>query len=69
LEGARALGLESETGSLETGKWGDVAAILPLDRYLDSNTDPIEQVLASAPGDTLLTILGGRLAYRRDPPA
>jgi 5-methylthioadenosine/S-adenosylhomocysteine deaminase len=69
MGGARALGLEAEIGSLRPGKWGDVAAILPLDRHQDTAADPIEQVLASTPGDTFVTVLGGRLVYRRDPRA
>jgi 5-methylthioadenosine/S-adenosylhomocysteine deaminase len=69
LEGARALGLGSETGSLKPGKWGDVTAVAPRTRVLGPDSDPIEQALASAPGDTIVTVLGGRLVYRKAPRA
>jgi 5-methylthioadenosine/S-adenosylhomocysteine deaminase len=62
LAGAKALGLEAETGSLQVGKWGDCAVIRT--RAGGSALSPAEQVLASAPGDVLLTCAGGREAYR-----
>ena len=62
LAGAKALGLDSETGSLQVGKWGDCAVIrAPAGRR---QLPPAEQVLASAPGDVMLTCVGGRDAYR-----
>ncbi len=64
LDAARAIGLESEVGSLEPGKWGDAAAI-----GVDATTDPVEAVLASAPGDVLATWIGGRKVHERDPAA
>jgi 5-methylthioadenosine/S-adenosylhomocysteine deaminase len=64
LDAARAIGLESEVGSLEPGKWGDAAAI-----RVDVTTDPVEAVLASAPGDVLATWIGGRKVHERDPAA
>jgi 5-methylthioadenosine/S-adenosylhomocysteine deaminase len=66
LDGARALGLETEIGSLTPGKWADLAAIRPRTGPPGLDTDPLERVLASAPGDTLLTVLGGRTVYRRE---
>jgi 5-methylthioadenosine/S-adenosylhomocysteine deaminase len=60
LEGARALGLESETGSLQTGKWADCTVI----RTHPGSAPPVEQVLVSAPEDVLLTYVGGREVYR-----
>ena len=61
LGGARALGLESETGSLEPGKWGDCAVIrVPLAR----GGDPAEAVLATGRSDVLRTFLGGKEVYR-----
>lgn len=61
LGGARALGLEQETGSLRVGKWGDCAVIRMDEAFSRS---PAEEVLASAPGDVLLTCLAGRDVYR-----
>ncbi len=69
LDGARAIGLGSEIGGLSPGKWGDVAVIAPRNRSLNPDADPIEEVLAAAPGDTFVTVLGGRLVYQREPRA
>lgn len=62
VEAARALGLEGELGSLEVGKWGDLAAIaLPQ----GTGAGQLEEaVLGSGPGDVRLTILGGRTVFR-----
>jgi cytosine/adenosine deaminase-related metal-dependent hydrolase len=63
LGGARALRLEAEIGSLEPGKWGDCAVILP-----QSLADgPAEQVLESRRDDVVATFLGGRDVYRAEP--
>ena len=66
LEGARALGLEKETGSLTPGKWGDCVAVRlgtgPAGRA------PAEQVLASGPRDVLATFVGGRNVHRTSRP-
>jgi cytosine/adenosine deaminase-related metal-dependent hydrolase len=59
LDGARALGIDSETGSLRSGKWADLTAIRPRGRGT-----PSERILASSPGDVLLTYVGGREVYR-----
>lgn len=59
LHGARALGIDSETGSLRIGKWADVTVIRP--RGWGS---PAERVLASSPEDVLLTYVGGSEMYR-----
>ena len=40
INGAKALGIEQETGSLETGKWADLTAVA-LDRF---NTSPLYDV-------------------------
>jgi 5-methylthioadenosine/S-adenosylhomocysteine deaminase len=62
LDGARALGLDHDVGSLRVGKWGDCAVIrLAGD---GSRSSPAERVLASSPRDILLTCLGGRDVYR-----
>ncbi|HET6777422.1 MAG TPA: amidohydrolase family protein [Gemmatimonadales bacterium] len=62
LNGARALGLETETGSLRVGKWADCVVIrLPGAR---PDADPAEHVLASSSADVMLTCVGGRDVYR-----
>lgn len=62
LGGARAIGLDSETGSLRAGKWGDCTVIrLPASGTAAS---PAERVLASSPGDVLVTYLGGKEVHR-----
>jgi cytosine/adenosine deaminase-related metal-dependent hydrolase len=60
LGGARALGLDRETGSLTPGKWGDCAII----RVAEGNGDPAEMVLHSSAHDVLGTYVGGREVYR-----
>ena len=62
LSGARAIGLDSETGSLRFGKWGDCTVIQAKDAYGDRS--PAERVLSSSPADVLLTCVGGREVYR-----
>jgi 5-methylthioadenosine/S-adenosylhomocysteine deaminase len=59
IEGARALHLDGEIGSLEVGKWGDVAAI-----PLSAGGSPEAAVLASSPGSVKITLLGGRVVHR-----
>lgn len=59
LGGARALGIDSETGSLRSGKWADFTVI----RARGGGT-PVEGVLASSRNDVLLTYVGGREVYR-----
>jgi cytosine/adenosine deaminase-related metal-dependent hydrolase len=62
LEGARALGLEREIGSLTEGKWGDVIAVrLGGNRTMAA---PATAVLHAAPPDVVLTVLGGRVVHR-----
>ena len=62
LSGARALGLETETGSLRTGKWADCVVIrLPAAGF---DADPVEHVIASSSADVMLTCVGGRDVYR-----
>lgn len=61
MGGARALGLDSHTGSLLPGKWGDCIVV----RTSASNGGtPAEQVLASGPQDVLRTYVGGKEVYR-----
>lgn len=63
LEGARALGMEDEVGSLTPGKWGDCVAVRPPS---PASGGPAEQVLQSGRHDVVATFLGGRDVYRAD---
>jgi cytosine/adenosine deaminase-related metal-dependent hydrolase len=66
LEGARALGLDRETGSLRMGKWGDCVVVRLQEGA--AGLSPEEQALASGPPDVLATYVGGRDVYRADRP-
>jgi 5-methylthioadenosine/S-adenosylhomocysteine deaminase len=61
LGGARALGLDAETGSLRKGKWADCAVIRLAEA---ADRTPVEAILSSGPADVLLTCLAGRDVYR-----
>ncbi len=62
LEGARALGIEGETGSLEAGKWADIAVV----EVTPGGRDPELEVLeAAAGGGVAATVVGGKLIYNR----
>ncbi|QYJ15107.1 Aminodeoxyfutalosine deaminase [Rubrobacter xylanophilus DSM 9941] len=62
-EGARALGLEGEIGSLEEGKWADLAVV---DVSSGEGVDPVREVLeAAAGGGVVATAVGGRFLYDR----
>lgn len=61
LGGARALGLDSQTGSLLAGKWADCIVVrVPA----TDHGAPAEQVLAGGPSDVLRTYVGGKEVYR-----
>ena len=60
-EGARALGLERELGTLSPGKWGDLMAVRPGPGLYSS---PELAVLLASPGAVQLTVLGGRVTHR-----
>jgi 5-methylthioadenosine/S-adenosylhomocysteine deaminase len=66
IEGARALGLERQIGTLSSGKWGDVVAVRA--RGASTAADAMRAALHSAAGDVLLTVLGGRVVHRGLPP-
>ncbi|HEX2729022.1 MAG TPA: amidohydrolase family protein [Rubrobacteraceae bacterium] len=62
LEGARALGIEHETGSIEAGKWADLAVV----EAQIGGRDPEWEVLESAAGGGVVaTVVGGNLIYNR----
>ena len=62
LGGARALGIEAETGTLEVGKWADLAVV----ETSQENTDTQRAVLeAAAGGGVAATIVGGDMIYNR----
>jgi len=61
LGGARALGMDSEVGSLQPGKWADCIVI----RAGKNSGTPAENVIASSPEDVLLTYVAGREVYRK----
>jgi 5-methylthioadenosine/S-adenosylhomocysteine deaminase len=62
LGGARALGIAGETGSLETGKWADLAVV----EVAPGEDDPELEVLeAAAGGGVAATVVGGDLIYNR----
>ena len=60
LAGARALGIEGETGSLERGKWADLAVVEAAPAGVDAEREVIE---AAAGGGVLATVVGGNLIY------
>jgi cytosine/adenosine deaminase-related metal-dependent hydrolase len=62
LEGARALGIEAEAGSLAVGKWADLAVI----ETNPGDGDPEREVLeAAAGGGVTATVVGGNTIYDR----
>ncbi len=62
LEGARVLGAEHETGSLEPGKWADFAVV----EVSPHGPDPELAVLeAAAGGGVAATVAGGDVIYNR----
>jgi cytosine/adenosine deaminase-related metal-dependent hydrolase len=62
LRGARALGIEAETGSLDAGKWADLAVI----EALPTGADPEREVLeAAAGGGVAATVVSGNPVYDR----
>ena len=62
LGGARALGIEAETGTIEVGKWADLALIEVSPREADPE---LEVVDAAAGGAVVATVVGGDVIYNR----
>jgi cytosine/adenosine deaminase-related metal-dependent hydrolase len=60
LGGARALGIEAETGSLEAGKWADLAVV----DVVPGEEDPAREVIeAAAAGAVTCTLVSGNAVY------
>lgn len=62
-EAARAIGLDSEVGTLEEGKWGDLAIVRT--GPAGSSLQACERVLASATDDVMETLVAGRSVFCR----
>src|SRR5688500_2437645 len=65
LDGARALGLEDEVGTLEPGKSADLCAVSLAAPHVRPVHDPVAAVFHAARGcDVVLTVVRGRVLYR-----
>jgi cytosine/adenosine deaminase-related metal-dependent hydrolase len=62
LGGARALGIEAETGTIEAGKWADLAMVEVVPWGADPERDVLE---AAAAGEVAATVASGNLIYNR----
>jgi len=62
LGGARALGIEDETGSIEPGKWADLVLVETAMGNGDSEREVLE---AAAGGAVAVTVVGGNVIYNR----
>ncbi len=62
LGGARALNIEAETGTIETGKWADLALVETSPGEGDTERDVLE---AAAGGGVAVTVVGGDVIYNR----
>jgi cytosine/adenosine deaminase-related metal-dependent hydrolase len=64
-DGARALGCDSRTGSLEPGKDADLCAVRITAPHTGPVHDPLATLLLAARGaDVVLTVVKGRVLYR-----
>jgi imidazolonepropionase-like amidohydrolase len=62
LGGARALGIEAETGTLEAGKWADLALV---EAPLEGGDPALDVLEAAAGGGVVATVAGGDVIYNR----
>lgn len=62
LDGARAMGIEEETGSLEAGKWADIAVVETVPDQGDLEREVLD---AAAGGGIVATVVGGDLIYNQ----
>jgi aminodeoxyfutalosine deaminase len=62
LGGARALGIEAETGTLEAGKWADLALV---EASLEGGDPALDVLEAAAGGGVVATVVGGDVLYNR----
>ena len=62
LGGARALGIEATTGTLDVGKWADFAVVETSREDGDPERGVIE---AAAGGGVAATVVGGNMIYNR----
>jgi cytosine/adenosine deaminase-related metal-dependent hydrolase len=62
LGGARALGIEAGTGTLDAGKWADFAVVETSWESRDPERDVLE---AAAGGGVAATVAGGNMIYNR----
>jgi aminodeoxyfutalosine deaminase len=60
LGGARALGIDDETGSIEPGKWADLVLVETAPGNGDSEREVLE---AAAGGAVAVTVVGGNVIY------
>ncbi len=66
IEGARALGMEGEIGSIEVGKQADLVAINLETPHGTPHPDPIDTLMfSSRASDVTLTMVAGRVLYDR----
>ena len=61
LEGARALNVEAEVGSLEIGKWADLAVV----EAGEGRSFGMDVLESAAGGGVVATVVGGDLIYNR----
>ena len=65
IQGARALGLQNETGSLEAGKRADIVVVSTAGARLTPIYDPISHLVYAAHGDDVRTVMvNGRVLMR-----
>jgi cytosine/adenosine deaminase-related metal-dependent hydrolase len=65
IDGARALGCDARTGSLEPGKDADLCAVRITAPHTGPVHDPLAALLLAARGaDVVLTVVKGRVLYR-----